>query len=442
MTFHDLVRHADDFDRRAFVHGAARGLLGVWAAPLLIGRATAATRQDPAHQDPAPTLRPATARRVIYLYMSGGMSHLDTFDPKPGAPEMGPTGTIPTIVDGIQVSEHFTNLARCMDRVAVINSMWSSQGAHVQGRYYVHTSYLLRGTVRHPSMGAWLSRIRGPLNPTLPPHVEVGGDIYSASGGFMESRYYPLPIGDPDDGLAHAHLPKTVSDEEFHRRLDRVERMNAAFAERYGQEKLVQSYADAYHQAVTLMQSSDLQAFDLSDEPDALRDDYGRDQFGQGCLLARRLIEHDVRYVEVVSGGWDTHNENFDAMEEKCPSLDRTLTTLLLDLEARGLLDDTLVVLASEFGRTPRIDPNRNGRDHHPQGFTCLLAGGGIKGGVRHGMTDERGDEVVDGKVTVPDFNATIAYALGLPLDYRLISPSGRPFTVADKGKPVRELFA
>lgn len=435
----------DEPTRRAFLETWAGSLLGVAAMPSLVSGLAAQdpkrqTRSAPA-QDPVP-LRPATARRVIHLYMSGGMSHLDTFDPKPGANTMGPTVAIPTNVDGVLVASQFREMSRRMDKVAVINSMWSSQGAHSQGRYYVHTSYTMRGTIRHPSLGAWLSLIGGADNPTLPPHVAVGGDVYGASGGFLESRHYPLPIGDPDDGLQNAHLPSTVSEERFHRRLERLAEMNRSFEERYGAQKLVRSYAEAYEQAVELMRSRDLAAFDLAEEPDPIRDAYGRDRFGQGVLLARRLCEHGVRYVEVTSGGWDTHNENFDAMDEKCPELDRTLATLLSDLEARGMLEDTLVVLSTEFGRTPEIVAERNGRNHHPKAFTCLLAGGGIRGGVRHGRTDDRGEEVVEGKVTVPDFNATIAFALGLPLDHVTYSPTGRPFRVADEGRPVLELFA
>ena len=173
-----------------------------------------------------------------------------------------------------------------------------------------------------------------------------------------------------------------------------------------------------------------------------MKDAYGRNQFGQGCLLARRLIEHNVRFVEVVSGGWDTHTNNFEAMEDRCPPLDRSIATLLADLEARGLLEDTMVVFATEFGRTPDIVNNGNGRNHFPKAFSCWLAGGGIVGGRKYGKTDAKGANVVENPVSVPDFNATIAYALGLPTEHILYSPSGRPFTVAHKGKPVRALFA
>ena len=182
MTLRKMFSAASEVSRRDFVASAARGLLGLGSLPLL-------TRaQSLFGQDPIP-LRPASARNVIYLYMSGGMSHLDTFDPKPGTDEQGPTGVIGTNVDGIRVSEHFPNMARQMDNVAVINSMQTTQGAHAQGRYLMHTSYEMRGTIRHPSLGAWLLRMGGKRNPTLPGHVAIGGDIYGPSGGFMESAY-------------------------------------------------------------------------------------------------------------------------------------------------------------------------------------------------------------------------------------------------------------
>lgn len=425
---------ADDVSRRAFVRGAASGLLGVAAAgalPAANARAASLTG--------AP--RRGAAQRVIFLYMSGGMSHLDTLDPKPGAETQGPTTAIDTNVDGIQLSQHFPLLAQSMDKVALVRTLQSTQGAHAQGRYFLHTSYELRGTIRHPSMGAWLSALREPENPTLPGHVSVGGDIYSAQGGFLSSRHYPLPIGDPDAGLQDAYRPKTVSDERFHRRWERLQGMNEEFARTIGTPS-VAAYGEAYDQALALMESADLEAFDLSREDEAVRDAYGRSRFGQGCLLARRLAERGVGFIEVVSGGWDTHNDNFESMEDLCPPVDRGLTCLLRDLEARGLLRDTLVVLATEFGRTPDIVEARSGRNHYPKAFSGLLAGGGIRGGQAWGRTDDEGREVLENPVRLQDFSATIAYALGLDPEREHFSPSGRPFQVANKGRPVLGLFA
>jgi len=430
MTLRDLCHDADAVSRRGFLSGAAGSLLGLGAMPLL----TNAVRANPA------LTRTAPAKNVIYLFMSGGMTHLDTFDVKPGASTQGPTEAIRTSADAVQVSSHFKHLSRHMDKCVLVNSMSSTQGAHQQGQYYMHTSYEPRGTITHASLGSWVNRLGGKHNETLPGYVTVNGGRYSGAG-WMESAYAPLPIGSPEDGLANSVRPLGEDAKVMKRRLDRVRKMNAAFADRY-QQKQVRSYTEMYDQAVKLMGSRDLRAFDIAKEPEALRQAYGDDQFGQGCLLARRLVEHGVRFVEIVNGGWDTHNDNFDRMEDKLPPLDRTIATLLADLEARGLLEETLVVVGTEFGRTPDITANRgNGRNHYPKAFSCLLAGGGVQGGQRYGKTDAEGREVIENKVLVPDFNATIAYALGLPTEKVLHSQSGRPFQIAHKGKPITSIF-
>jgi uncharacterized protein (DUF1501 family) len=430
----DLARGLDDVSRRGFLSNTALSLLGVGALPMLEGLASA--------QDVGTIpLRPdAKAKNVIFLYMSGGMTHLDTFDLKPGAKTQGPTEATKTSADGVVVNRMFEKLSKQMHHVAVLNSLTSNQGAHQQGQYLMHTSYVLRGTVKHPTMGAWLSLMAGSRNPNLPAHVAVGGGNVGASAGFLEPKHGPLPIGNPASGLQNSRRPANVTAEAYDARLKRAQQMNDAFAAKFDQRE-VRGYADMYDQAVALMSSKDLEAFDLSKEPQELREAYGMDGFGQGCLLARRLIEHKVRFVEVQLGGWDTHNQNFDAMEKKLPVLDAGLGTLLSDLESRGLLQETIVALATEFGRTPEIKEDREGRDHYPKAFSCLLAGGGIKGGRTWGKTDAEGREVAEKPVNVWDFNATIGHALGLPLGHVVHSPSGRPFKVADKGQPVLDLF-
>ncbi|MFP6900714.1 MAG: DUF1501 domain-containing protein, partial [Opitutales bacterium] len=200
------------------------------------------------------------------------------------------------------------------------------------------------------------------------------------------------------------------------------------------------AYSDMYADAVRLMKSGDLKAFDLNEEPANLREAYGEENFGQGVLLARRLVERQVRFIEVQLGGWDTHQSNFIRAPERCAILDQALSALLNDLDKRGMLDETLVVLATEFGRTPNINVNE-GRDHYPKAFSCMLAGGGIRGGQVWGKTDPEGREVVEQRVEIPDFNATIAYALGLPLDEIVYSPTRRPFTLSDKGQPLTQLL-
>lgn len=417
--------------RRDFLTHAARAFLGVGALPFLPRSVAADTLSVPLA---------GTAKRVIYLYMGGGMSHLDTFDPKPGAATQGPVESLTTNVSGIRVSEFFPSMAGQMDKVAIINSLHSTQGAHAQGRYYMHTSYFMRGTIKHPDLGAYSSHLLPKRNPMLPDNVKIGGNSSGLGGGFLEAKHAALPIGNPEAGLQHSQLPKHLTEKRFSKRLRRVQQMNSQFAAKYDQ-KSVRAYAAMYDEAVQLMNSEDLKAFDLSRESAATRAAYGEDKFAQGLLLARRLVEHDVRFVEVDNGGWDTHTDNFNRVAEKSAILDQALAALLSDLHDRGLLEDTLVVLATEFGRTPEIVTERNGRNHYPKAFTCLLAGGGIQGGQAYGKTDAEGREVEEDAVTVPDFNATIAHALGLPIEQEVFSPSQRPFRVANDGVPLKQLF-
>jgi hypothetical protein len=423
--------------RRRFISRAAKTFLGVSALPA--GSLLSDSTLRAAGAGASPLRQIPTAKRVIYLYMNGGMSHLDTFDPKPGQEVMGPTGVIRSKADGQRISEYLPRTARQMDKVAVINSMYSTQGAHKQGNYFMHTSYELRSSIRHPAMGAWALKFQGAANPSLPANVMIGNESSHPGAGFFESRFSPLMINNPEEGLRNSTPRRGVSEADLAYHLDLSAQLDRGFVEKYGQ-KNVQAYTDMYADAVRLMQSRDLVAFDISKEPEGLRARYGKNSFGQGCLLARRLAEHDVRFIEVSLGGWDTHNANFVNVPENADILDNALATLLDDLERRGLLDDTLVAVATEFGRTPEINPNE-GRDHHPAAFTCLLAGGGIRGGQFYGKTNDSGSEVVENRVKVPDYNATIAYALGLPLDTVLFSPSKRPFTLADKGQPIVELF-
>lgn len=421
-----------EVSRRDFVARLASASLGIGLLPA--GSALAAGEGASKAR-----LEKPTAKNVIYLYMAGGMSHLDTLDVKPGNEAMGVTQAIKTGADGIQISEYLARTAPLMKHCALINSMTSTQGAHEQGNYFMHTSFTLRGTIRHPAMGAWLMKYQGKGNETLPGNVVIGNASRHPGAGFFESKFAPLVIGDPEKGLQNSQRLDSVTEQAFNRRIEMARDLDTWFHQAY-QHKNVRAYSDLYDEALKLMKSEDLKAFDLSAEDAATREKYGSDPFGQGCLLARRLVENNVRFVEVSLGRWDTHVNNFVEVPERCDTLDRGLSALLEDLESRGLLKETLVVLATEFGRTPRINSNE-GRDHYPKAFSCLMAGGGIKGGTIYGKTDASGSEVVENKVTIPDFNATIGYALGLPLDQVLYSPSKRPFTVADKGQPLTQLF-
>lgn len=425
---------ADELTRRQFLSNAARAYLGVHLFPML--GSTVASAAAPAAG------KTGTAKSVIYLYMSGGMSHVDTFDPKPKNKDvMGKTEAIPTSVDGVMLGNYLPNTAKVMEHVCVINSMNSNQGAHEQGNYLMHTSYDLRGTIKHPGLGAWVVKLGGRIHPELPPYVAVNGGGNTATGGFMGAKYSAALIGSPNDGLQDSQRASGVSSEDFERRLSLADRLNSQFHGRYA-NKDVKAYEELYREAITLMKSKDLTAFDLSQESAATRELYGSGKFAQGCLLARRLTDHGVRFVEVQLGGWDTHVDNFAGVAGRCQEFDKAYAALIADLAKSGRLKDTLVVVATEFGRSPQIQAeHKDGRDHHPQAFSCLLAGGGIKGGVKYGKTDGSGSKIAEGKVTVQDFNATIAAALNLPYDTVLMSPTKRPFKIADKGVPVTALF-
>jgi hypothetical protein len=267
--------------------------------------------------------------------------------------------------------------------------------------------------------------------------INGGGEHPGA--GFLESKFAPLPVGDPSRGVTNIQPPPGVDLKEMRNRLDVLGELNRKFYKSY-ELKAMKGHEDMYFDAVKLMASKDIEAFDIKKEPDAMRARYGEHAFGRGCLLARRLVEKGVRFIDITHGGWDTHDDNFKRLKDTAGELDQGLSALIEDLAARGLLDDTLICLVSEFGRSPEIN-QRSGRDHYPKAFSTLLAGGGIKGGMAHGATNADGTEVAEGKLEIPDLNATIAYGLGLPLDRVVTSPDGRPFTVARKGKPVTSLF-
>lgn len=251
----------------------------------------------------------------------------------------------------------------------------------------------------------------------------------------MEPKLGPLIIGDPNKGLQNSRLPSDVDEEQFSRRLKLASRLDRSFSSRYKQTQ-VNAYNDMYNDAITLMQSEDLAAFDLGKESQAVRNLYGNNSFGQGCLLARRLVQNNVRFVEVSLGGWDMHDDMFTRGAEVIPRLDQALGALMTDLSTLGIIDRTLIVLATEFGRTPKINGNQ-GRDHYPKAFSCMLAGANIKGGQVVGHTDKMAANVESDKISINDFNATIAAAVGIDTEEIIYSPSKRPFTVANKGKPI-----
>ena len=424
-------------NRRRFLTRGAQAGVGLGFVPAafnhLLGAETA--------NKPSP-VNPKTAKAVIYLYMFGGMTHLDTFDPKPDAKPnyRGKTNPIPSSIDGYRIGNWLPKMAKQMHHCTVINSMSSQTGAHHEGFYLMHTNYGLRGTIVHPALGAWMQVFK-PADPKskldIPRNVVIGGPSSHPGAGFMDAKHGPLMIGSGNSGVDDVTHHGDMDDLKY--RLDLAKKLDRRFQETYKQ-KNVKSYREMYPDALALMESEDLDVFDLDQENEKTRQSYG-DGFGSGCLLARRLVERGVNFVEVYFPGWDTHNQNFLDLPRLANSLDQGMSSLVNDLHERGMLDETLVVLATEFGRTPRINQN-DGRDHYPQAFSCVLAGGNVKRGHVYGKTDELAANVTDNKVDIANFNATVAYAAGLPINDVVFSPSMRPFTVGHKGEPVMDLFA
>lgn len=415
--------------RRTFIEWFAKGFLGVKLMGMAPLRAALA--------------RPGgKAKNVIYIYLRGGLSHIDTFDPKPGRAEMAGVGAIKTSADGVQISEWLPRMAKQMHQVALVRSMTSTQGVHERGNYLAHTSYFQTPTISHPALGTWALKRMGSENPLLPGNVLINGSPQHPRSGFMEPNLAPLPIIDPGAGLQNSVLSAQVTQPDFARRMELARTLGNGFLERTP-HRTATAYRKIHEKAVELMRSDDLKAFDISLEDAKVRSAYGAHTFGQGCLLARRLVEHGVRFIEVEDNqNWDTHNDHVVSMKRMTPALDQSLAALLEDLHQRGMLESTLVVMATEFGRSPEISEVTAGRGHHPAAFTWWVAGGGMKRGYVYGKTDAAGDRVAERPVSMPDLNATIAHALGIELEKVDYSPSGRPFTVANEGKPVFDLFA
>ena len=442
-----MTSELNDFvSRRMFMEYAARTMLGVTILPVGIANAAddkAANKKDEkvSSSSANSVAKEGSSKHVIFLYMNGAMTHLDTFDLKPGRETQGQTKGIATNVPGMQFGETLPELARLASEMAVIRSLHTETGDHEGGRYFMRTSYKEIASIRHPGMGAWALKILGRQNRTLPDNVLIGGEARHPGAGFLEPAFTPVPVGDPNAGLQNTVTPKYLTDASFDKRMELINKFDSDFRKKYPQ-KQVDAYSDFYRQANQLIHSDELKAFDLNQEKPEIRDKYGRDQFGQGCLLARRLVEHNVRYIEISLGGWDMHTEIFsrDKLASRAAILDRSASVLIHDLKSKGLLKNTLVVLGTEFGRTPHINAN-GGRDHHPGVFSGFFAGGGIKGGQFYGTSDKNGYSPEEDDVHVADFNATIAHALGLPIQKEFFSKSGRPFKVAHDGKPLLKLF-
>jgi uncharacterized protein (DUF1501 family) len=397
---------------------------------------------------------PDRKRSCIVLWMNGGPSQLDTFDPKPGHANGGPFKATDTAAAGVRVGEHLPKVADRMKELAVIRSMSTKEGDHGRATLHLRTGNLPQGAIEFPVFGSLVAKEKEAADADLPGFVSVGPRFGAAalSAGFLGPQYAPLVVGGTngenlfgDDTSAlrveNLGLPAGVKPARADERRALLDDLEADFL-RSRPGTATASHASAYQRAARLMRESAAKAFDLSGEDDTLRDRYGRTRFGQGCLLARRLVERGVPFVEVTLGGWDTHDNNFVQVKRLCEQLDPAWATLMADLKDRGLLDTTTVVWMGEFGRTPGINP-RTGRDHYPKAWSVVLGGGGIKGGQAVGKTGADGQAVEDRPVGVPDLLATVCLALGIDPAKQNMSNVNRPIRVVDPAaKPVREVLA
>jgi hypothetical protein len=383
----------------------------------------------------------AKHKSCILLWMEGGASHKDTFDLKPGTKDGGEFKPIQTSVPGIEISEHFPQVAKLMQHGAILRSMSTGEGAHGRARYYLHTGYKEGvGGLVYPSLGSIASLELGRAELPLPNFISVGNRSYGS--GFLGAKHQPLVVNDPSRGVEN--LKPLVEVSQFDKRVGLLEEMEKGFFKEYNASSGT-DHQTTYRRAVELMKSKEAKALDLSLEPAASRAAYGSNKFGEGCLLARRLVETGVAFVEVTLGGWDTHQDNFDRVKKLSGIVDPAMSTLITDLKTRGLLDNTLVVWMGDFGRTPKINSRgaKPGRDHYPRAWSTVLMGGGIKGGQVIGKTDKEGAVVEGQPISALDFMATICKTIGIDYTKKNVAPGGRPIGIVDKGaKPIKELFA
>ncbi|HSG72158.1 MAG TPA: DUF1501 domain-containing protein [Planctomycetaceae bacterium] len=386
----------------------------------------------------------AAPKSCILLWMAGGPSHLDTFDLKPEAPGRvrGEFQPIDTAVPGIQISEHFPKFAKVMRHAALLRGMSTVESDHQLASYHVHTGYQKRaGGIAFPSLGSLVARELGQRDFPLPEFVCIGeGSRNPMRSGFLGPDYQPLDVTNPDRGTDF--LEPLTSTEGFQRQYELLRRFDDLFQEHHRVEP-AQAHRSTLERAVRLMNSRQKQAFDLSQESEAVRERYGRGSFGQGCLMARRLIEAEVRFVEVLMGGgvgWDTHRDNFPRTRALSSETDRGMAALIADLEERGRLDSTLIIWMGEFGRSPQITSG-GGRNHWARAWSSVLAGGGIRGGQVIGRTDRDAAEVLERPISVVDFLATICTILGIDYTRQNHAPGfDRPIPIVDTSKPVKLL--
>jgi uncharacterized protein (DUF1501 family) len=422
-----------DFTRRDFIRMSLASAFGAAACPWLPSLAAAADKKS--------------TKACIVLWMSGGPSQTDTWDLKPGHKNGGPSKETATPIPGLRISEHLPKLAALAKHLGIIRSMSSKEGEHARATQLLHTGQLPNDAVAYPALGSLFAQQLGDPDHDLPSYVTVSppGGIGNLGAGFLGPQYAPMAVsGISDNPNSRANLTidylkpdKPVSSSDQSTRLKLLAELQSDFARRHGGSATA-AHAATYRKAQRMIQSEARGAFRLQEEKAKLRDSYGRSRFGQGCLLARRLIERGVSFVEVTLDGWDTHTNNFEQVKTLSQTLDPAFSTLLADLKDRGMLGNTLVVWMGEFGRTPLINP-QGGRDHFPLAWTTVLAGASVKGGQVVGSSGKDGAAVAERPVGVGDFLATVFTAVGVnPATENLTE--GRPIRLVKDGTAIKEL--
>lgn len=425
--------------RRNFLTVGAIGGLGITLADYFQMKSALAEQK---HYD----FIEAKAQSVIHVFLPGGMAHQESFDPKPYSPieYRGEMGSIKTKT-GEVISETLPKLATVADKIAIIRSMTHGEAAHERGTHNMFTGYRPSPALIYPSMGSVVSHEYGPRN-NLPPYVCIPNMPNEFAGsGYLSSSFAPFSLGsDPASNgfrVLDLNLPNGVTDDRFGRRRSALEAVNAHFAQKEKSDN-VAAMNTFYDRAYSLISSQAArEAFNIAAEPNNIRDEYGRHDAGQRLLMARRLVAAGVRFVSLTYGGWDMHNSITAGMRGQMPPLDQALTALITDLDRMGLLSTTLIMVSSEFGRTPKINGTA-GRDHWPKVFSVMLAGGGIKGGMIYGSSNSTASEPEEDAVEPKDLATTIYRQLGIIADKELMAPGDRPIEIIDGGKLLTELIA
>lgn len=421
----DPTKIPDGMSRRHFMNHLA-GSAAIGATAFAFGRTVSAASE---------TLR-RNHKSVILLWMSGGPPTIDMWDLKPGTPTGGPSQAIST-TGNMQISSQLPLLAKQMKHLSVIRSMSTREADHTRGRYYMQTGYVPNPNVEHPGYGSVIAHEleAATSNLEIPRFVSIGGA--SQGPGFLGMAYAPFQV---DTSGRVRDLDPLVEKERQNERFALLAEIEKRFIKQ-GRGPAATEHAKVLEKTISLMNSEQMKAFEVDSEPTMARERYGESGFGRGCLLARRLVESGVPFVEVNFGGWDLHQNCFDRLGTKLPQMDQGMSALVSDLEERGLLDSTVIMCMGEFGRTPRIN-GEAGRDHFARAWSAVVGGGGLQGGLAIGETNEDGTKVITNPYSSEDLMASVCQALGLSLNKDFTSTNGRPMKIAGGGSPIAELFS